>query len=223
MGTGVTNPTFVEQFGWDPTQFTPNPDLIPEKSFGWDIGIERTFLDGMLIADLTWFDQDLTHEIYTDYDVYPFTVRNREGISRRRGIELSARLDLFNGLTAHATYTYLHSTEQTVAGGPELAELQRPRHSGALGIAYSFAEDRARIFADAIFNGEMPDLDFTTDPASRIRLPAYTVVNLGGSYRLNEQVEIYGRIENLFDSRYQEVHGYAAQGRTAFAGVKAKF
>lgn len=65
IGTGVQNPTLFGQFGFIPGQFDPNPDLKPEKSFGWDVGVEQRFLDDRLIVDLSYFNQGLDDEIVT--------------------------------------------------------------------------------------------------------------------------------------------------------------
>lgn len=224
VGTGVTNPTFFEQFGYIPATFRGNPNLVPETSFGWDFGVEQKLFDGMLVVDVTYFNQNLRNEIATVYDAsFVSSPVNRSGVSRRQGIEVGATLDLFNGFTANASYTYLHATEQTVAGGPRLTEVRRPRHSGSLGVAYTFYEGRARVFADAVFNGTAIDLAFIPTLPPRITLPAYTVVNIGGSFRFNDSFEVYGRVENLFDQKYEEVFGYNSAGRTAFVGLKGTF
>ena len=223
-GTGVTNPTFYEQFGFFPGSFKGNPDLIPEESTGFDIGVEQGFFDGGLVADITYFNQDLKHEIFTDFGSGPLpTPENRSGVSKRQGIEMSATVDFFNGFTTTATYTYTDATEQLVAGGDRLQELRRPRHSGSLNAAYVFDEDRARIFGEVVFNGKMPDNLFTPTATNRVTLGAYTVVNIGGSYKFNEQLEAYGRIENVFDEKYQEVLGYNTEGRTAFIGLRGSY
>ena len=112
---------------------------------------------------------------------------------------MSATLDLQNGFTATATYTYTDATEQTEDHGPRLEEIRRPRHTGSLALAYIFYDGRARVFADADFNGRQKDTEYITYPYDRVTLDAYTLVNAGGSFRLNDQLEIYGRIENLFD------------------------
>ncbi|MGH6859682.1 MAG: TonB-dependent receptor plug domain-containing protein, partial [Phyllobacterium sp.] len=49
VGTGVTNPTFYEQFGFLPSTYLGNPRLSPEKSLGWDIGVEQSLFDGRLV------------------------------------------------------------------------------------------------------------------------------------------------------------------------------
>lgn len=54
-------------------------------------------------------------------------------------------------------------------------------------------------------------------------LDAFTLVNAGGSFRLNDRLEIYGRIENLLDEDYEEVFDYNTPGRTAFIGLRGDF
>ncbi|MEF2073425.1 TonB-dependent receptor plug domain-containing protein [Consotaella aegiceratis] len=218
VGTGVTNPTFTELYGYYPAYFVGNPDLEPEESFGWDVGIGHDFADGLVVADLTYFHQDLENEIYSNGS----TVINMDGTSKRQGIEASLTINPFPGFSATATYTY---TDAEDPDGDE--EVRRAPHSGSLNASYQFYEGRARVFLDAVFNGEMKDYDYHTGRATysttTATLDSYTVVNLGGSYKFTDVLEGYARVENLFDEEYQEVYGYEAQGRTAFVGLKATF
>jgi vitamin B12 transporter len=224
IGTAVTKPTFYEQFGSLST-FKGNPNLTPEKSFGWDLGVEKTLLDGGLILDVTYFNQNLTDEISRDYDSVTMleTLQNNDGESERQGIEVSAKLDFFNGLTASASYTYTDSTNQKLAGDPRLSSIRRPRHSGSISAAYVFAEDRARIFSEVVFNGQMFDEAYISGAATRVSLDGYTLVNIGGSYKVSDSVDVFARIENLFDKKYEEIYGYNTPGITGFAGIKASF
>lgn len=225
VGTGVTNPTFFEQFGFDPGTFIGNPDLIPEKSLGWDIGIEQRFFGDQLVVDLTYFNQNLTDEIATVFDEdFVATPINREGQSKRQGVELSATLNLTNGLSLNGTYTYTDATEQTVTDGPRLREVRRPEHAGSLGAAYVFYDGRARVFGEAVINGSMEDNEFVNSTSrTRVTLDSYTVVNVGGSFKFNDKLEAFARVENFFDEEYQEVFSYNAPGRTAFVGLKGNF
>jgi vitamin B12 transporter len=219
VGTGVTNPTFYEQFGFIPSQYTGNPDLTPAKSLGWDIGVEQSFFDERLVLDVTYFHQDLTDEITTvatpDFRYKPV---NQAGKSRRQGVEVAATVNLMNGFTTTATYTY---TDATDPDGQE--EVRRPKHSGSLSAAYTFYEDRARLFGEVTFNGRMQDTAYRQPAPRRVALDEYTVVNIGGSFKFNDKVEAYARIENLFDEQYEEVYGYNTPGRTAFIGLKGSF
>ncbi|WP_439273164.1 TonB-dependent receptor plug domain-containing protein [Pseudochrobactrum sp. HB0163] len=209
LGTGNKNPTFYEMFadeGW----LRGNPGLTPEKSFGWDVGVEHKFFDDLLVFDVTYFNQNLTDKITYDDQSFPNTYFNDVGRSKRHGVELSATLNLLYGFTAGGTYTYTSSRNPKGE-----VEVRRPRHSGSVNVAYTFYEDRARLFGEAIFNGEIKDAGRTLDK--------YTVVNIGGSYKFTDKLEGFARIENLFDKKYQEVYGYNTPGRGFFAGLKASF
>jgi vitamin B12 transporter len=219
VGRGVQNPTFFEQFGFIPDQFLPNPDLEPEESLGWDIGVEQTLLDGRAVVDVTYFRQDLENEIVTVFPPPDFigTVVNEEGESERQGVEVSADLTPLDGLSLGLTYTY------TDADDPDGArEVRRPRHQAGLTATYAFPGERASVTAEARWVADQRDFDFT-EPAfgnARIGLDDYVLVNLAGRYRVNEAVEVFARVENLTDVDYQEVLGYETQGITGFAGLK---
>ncbi|PTW60624.1 vitamin B12 transporter [Breoghania corrubedonensis] len=227
LGSGITNPTFYEQYGYTPSTFVGNADLKPEESLGWDAGVEQAFFDRRFVVDVTYFNQNLTNEITTVYELvggsYVSTPVNREGESLRQGVEVTATARLLDRLTLKATYTYTDATEQTEAGGARLVEVRRPRHMGSLNLAYAFLDNRARVFGEAIFNGTTVDNNYTTSPSSRADLAGYTLVNAGAKYRINDRFEVYGRIDNMFDADYEEVYGYNTQGRVAYVGVKGRF
>ena len=60
-------------------------------------------------------------------------------------------------------------------------------------------------------------LDFGTP------LEDYTVTNVSATYAVNDDVDAYIRIENLFDEDYQTVRTYNMPGLSAFVGVSARF
>ena len=50
-------------------------------------------------------------------------------------------------------------------------------------------------------------------------MPAYTVFDLSAKYRVNDHVSVFGRVDNLFNTSYQEVQGYNTAGLSAYAGL----
>jgi len=63
-------------------------------------------------------------------------------------------------------------------------------------------------------------MDFSVWPARRVELDDYVVVNLSGSFKVHKYVEVFARIENLFDEDYEEAFGYGTPGISAYGGVK---
>ena len=46
-----------------------------------------------------------------------------------------------------------------------------------------------------------------------------THIKLFASFKLSERIELFGRVENLFDDRAEPVAGYGAPGRAFYAGL----
>ena len=51
-------------------------------------------------------------------------------------------------------------------------------------------------------------------------VPGYTIVNLAADYRLNEYAKVFGRVDNLFDERYENPNGFERPGLAVFAGMR---
>ena len=130
-GTGVQNPTLIEQFGFF-ANFVGNPDLQPEQSEGWDFGVEQQFWDGRGIIDVTYFDEELTDEIGSSFDpgLNASVPVNNPGKSPRKGIEAGASVDVNDQLRLSLAYTWLDATEPVpvAAGTRNAVEVRRPEH-----------------------------------------------------------------------------------------------
>ena len=216
-GTGVTNPTFFEQFGYDPGSFVGNPNLKPEEADGWDIGVEQTLFDKRLVVDVTYFESTLKHEIYTAFGAAPFylsTPANRTADSDRSGWEVSLSAKPIDDLDLVASYTNLDATE------PAGIEVRRPKDQAAFDGTWRVFGGPVALNLGVTYNGEQRDTDFAT--GIRVRQDPYTLIRFGASYRLNDQVEIYGRVENLDDETYEEVFSYRGSPRAAYIGVRFK-
>lgn len=221
-GTGSQNPTLFDQFGFIPGQWVGNPDLAPESSRGWDMGVEQAFLEGRAVVDLTYFQDRLTDEISATYD--PVTGEsspyNEDGTSHRKGIEFAGTLELADGLTVGLAYTWLDAQDPD---GQQ--EVRRPGQEIGLNVDYALPDDRTVVNLEVRRVIDNVDLDFTAPSygSERVELDNYTLVNLAAEHQLTDTVAITGRIENLLDADYQELDGYATPGVTAFVGLRSVF
>lgn len=218
-GTGVKYPSFAELHG-SFLRYTPNPNLRPEESRGWDAGVETTLLAGRAVVDVTYFKADLENEIVDDFSLFPLiTSVNLAGKSERQGIEVAGRFRIVDGVVLGGSYTWLDASAPTGA-----AEIRRPEHQGRLDIDWAFHAGRGHLNLAAIYNGEMKDVGFAVPffTPTTVTLDDYWLLRLAGSYEVAPGVELFGRVENLLDQRYQEVFGYETAGAAAFAGVRLK-
>jgi vitamin B12 transporter len=227
FGTGRKVPTFIERFGFSPEQFIGNPDLKPEESKSYEVGIDQSLFDTALEIQLAVFYQDLENEIngfVFDPDTFLFTAENSAGESTRKGVEASATVTLTEDLSFGGSYTYTDSTESDGIGS-DVRELRRPRHSGSLNASYRFLEERANLRIVADYGGSSTDIFFPPFPAPSefVLLDSFWLLDLTASYDINRNTNIFVRANNLLDEEYEQVVGYRTPGRSAYAGIRLSF
>ncbi len=219
-GQGITNPSFYELFGYAPSTFEGNPDLEPEKSEGWDIGVEQAFWDGRALVDVTYFDATLEDEIATVFDFNTFlsTPVNEDGESDRSGVEVSVQARLSEAWSVRGSYTYLDAADPDGA-----VEIRRPKNSGSVDVNFAFMGGRGNFNLGALFNGQQEDNEFVNaTPETRVTLDSYTLVNAALSFDLTPGVQVFVRGENLLDEDYNEVFGFRSPGAAGYLGVRAR-
>ena len=227
IGTGNKVPTFIERYGFFPGQFIGNPDLKPEESLSYEVGIDQTFFDDALEVQLAVFYQDLENEIngfVFDPATFLFTAENSVGNSTRKGVEASATFNLTDNLSFGGSYTYTDSTESN-GSGSDVRELRRPRHSGSLNTSYRFLEERANLSIVADYGGSSTDIFFPPFPAPSeiVRLESFWLLDVTAGYDINQNTNVFVRANNLLNEEYEQVLGYQAPGRSAYAGFRLSF
>ena len=220
-GTGVKNPGYFELYGYADGAYIGNPNLKPEKSKGWEAGIEQSIAGDRATIAATWFDNRLTDEIYTTYPAPDFvaTPDNRTTRSKQRGLEVSLSARPVPQLRVEAAYTYLHAREDGAV------EVRRPKHVASLNVTAFSTDQRFSSTLTVRYNGRQEDVAFT-DPSFipvPVSLQEYVLVNLNAEYKLTPTIALFGRVENLTDESYEEVFSYQTQGRAAYGGVRVRF
>lgn len=220
IGTGQKSPTFFERFGYTPDTFVGNSDLEPEESTGWDLGIERRWLEGRLTTDLTYFHADLDNEInglFFSSEIDEYTAVNEDGKSRRRGLEATLTAALTERWSLDASYTWTDAEDSD-----HRREVRRPLHAAALDVTGRWLGGRLVVNAGAAYSGERRDDAFLSAPPyiERVRLDEYTLLTLAASYEIRDGITLYARLENALDEKYEDVFGYNTPGAGMFAGVR---
>lgn len=219
-GSGVKNPGFFELFGFVDGRFIGNEALRPEKSTGWEVGVDQDIGDAARVA-VTYFDSELEGEIFTTFPAPTFiaTPANRTTVSQQRGVEVSLNARLAEQWSLDAAYSYLDAEENGIE------EVRRPEHIASAALTWTAPGDAASATLVVRHNGATPDVAFT-DPSFRpvrVQLDDYTLVNLNARVKLTDSVSGFARVENLLDERYEQVFSFVSPGRSAVIGVEARF
>ena len=156
------------------------------------------------------FDQKVEDEIF--FDLVDFSgYLQGNGESTSEGVELVTEIPLRYNLSFSGNYTY-NDTED--ADG--LQRLRVPEHMANLGIGFRPWNGRLSMNLNLRISRDVPD-EFNGE------LDDYEVVDLNASYRILENLEVYGRVENLTDEDYVEVPTYRTSGAAGYAGVRYSF
>ena len=219
-GAGVKNPGYFELYGYVDGEYIGNPNLRPEKSEGWEAGIEQRF-GTVATMGATWFDNRLKGEIFTTFPAPTFiaTPANHTTKSRQCGVEVALAARPVPQWRIDAAYTWLDADENGAV------EVRRARHIASFNSTWTTADERLSGTLTVRYNGRQQDVAFT-DPSFvpvNVTLDDYVLVNLNAEYRLTDGITLFGRVENLFDEDYEDVFSYANPGTAAYGGLRVRF
>ena len=212
IGNGFKTPSLYYLF--DPS--FGNPDLEPEKSFGWDAGIEQHFADGKGSVGLTYFKNIFDDLFGFDENFKTINI----GKAESSGIEFFFSAKPVNEFYLKTNFTYTDSRNKS-ENSPDFNKqlIRRPKFKISASINYNHA-DIVNFNTEIIHIGKREDLNFSVFPVQRVRLESYTTVNISAAYNIISNIQLYGRVENLFDTEYEEVLGYNTPGLSGYAGIK---
>ncbi len=219
-GEGFKAPTLFQLFS-----FFGNETLNPERAKSYEIGIEQSALNNQLRFGVTAFRRNTRRQI--DFiscfgqsngicTNRPFGTFDNIRRTRAEGIEAFVQVAPTQSLSVEANYSYIDATNRDTG----LVLLRRPRHSVNLSADWT-AFAKLKLGASLRLASDSADSDFQT--FSRTSLDGYELASVRASYPVSEQIEVFGRVENLFDTQYETVSGFGTYGRNAHIGVRARF
>ncbi|OVE74851.1 hypothetical protein BVX97_06230 [bacterium E08(2017)] len=211
-GTGFKAPSLYQLYAPAST-FGPvgNADLKPEKSKGWDLGLEQVANEGDTTIGITYFSTE-----YEDMIAYESGYVNKSE-AETSGIELSLKHNISDCLSISGHYTYLDTKDLTT--GDALSK--RPENRAYADLTY-FSENASSLSISCLYVDERPDRVYEPSMAGYVNamLDSYFLVNVSGTYMVNDNLELFARIDNILDEEYEEITGYGTPGISAFGGVR---
>ena len=224
-GTGIRPPDAIE------IAFTDNPYLKPERSRSAEIGFDRTFAGETALVFATAFvnryDDLIVAVGPAFHDASQYRTDNISNAASH-GVELATGVRSSWGLDLRLTYTWLHTDILAVDSGHGQAPppftvgqplVRRPTHQGSIDAVLT--RGRLTAFAQLGARGRVLDVEPNYGAFGGLfYAPGYAVVGAGATVRITRSLEVFGRVQNLLDRRYEETLGFPAPARTVMVGVR---
>ena len=213
IGSGFKAPTLNQLFvNFPDFGFFANPNLKPESSVGYDLGFEQAALQRKLRFGMTYFHNHIRDLIE---DNSTFTSNANIDRATTYGFESFIAFAPSARLLTRADFTF--SSAQDDVAHQEL--LRRPKVKASATTTWQ-ASGALALTATLLYVGPWIDgnRNFTIP---RLTAGGYTTANLAASYALSANLSLFGRINNVFDRRYEDPVGFDRPRFGAFAGIKA--
>ncbi|MDD5422482.1 MAG: TonB-dependent receptor [Candidatus Omnitrophota bacterium] len=189
-----------------------NVNLKPETSQSYELGIDQYLFGDRLILNATYFNLMLHDLINTTTNSVFYTSKfENTGKARSYGIELGAKAKPIDTVNLGASYTYDYTKDFST----DRPLLRRPLHKLKIS-SWMQISPKWDVDLEVLVNGLRYDVNVD-------KLKPYTVVNISTNYKIAKNLDIYLKIANMFNKRYEEVRGFGESPFAAYAGAKSSF
>ena len=213
------------------TLLVPNPNLKPEKTYNFEIGLSKIFAAKYKIGVTGWYT-DYRNALTTDFSTLngltqmPYnaglaTVKTVVNAAKayNKGISANAAADFSEHISFSTTFNYTYGRIKEAAGEYPLDHI-----APIFGrIAISGKWNKIKVETFALYNGKKDSANYNLRgednqiySADIVRgfTPAWITANLRGLYEINSNCSIQFAAENIFDKYYRVfASGLSAPGR----------
>ncbi|OQY16316.1 MAG: TonB-dependent receptor [Desulfobacteraceae bacterium 4572_35.1] len=202
-----------------------NPDLSPQKTIAYEIGVDYQFSPG-IDGSLAYFYNDVNDLIQRDSifqgSDYVSYYRNI-GSARIQGLEATLNADITAQLHTSFNYTYMLTKDKDT--GRELPG--RPRHRANFDLRYDFSFGLLVSAQGSYTQRQFYDYKVSKkDPGAWIEMPDYFLLNMRFEQQLPQLLgvdsKLFLQLDNLTDKDYTN-YDYLQPGRSFLVGMNAKF
>jgi len=227
------------QFGYTSI---PNPDLKPESSNGFEMGLRadgrygyfsvaayenkyRDFIESQAIVDI---DPETGFITFQSINLSRVKIR---GVEARYGLDFGAFSDALRGWS-------LKGSLATARGDDETANQPLPSIDPAkavVGIAFDRESWGAELVGSFVERKDRLPAATDDDPTVLFAAPGYSTLDFYSHWQVLPQVQLFGALTNITDRKYWEwgivggipvsstIDRYTAPGRAIRVGLRASF
>jgi len=187
--------------------FFGNPNIQPEESENWEIGFEQKLFNDRVMIGANYFDTKFENLIIFDFLTF---IAQNIGRARSKGVEAFAKFKILDNLNLNTNYTW-NQAQNEITGA---LLIRRPRHSFSASLHYNWSDK---------FNTTVTVNHRTKMASGTGVVGERTLVRAALSYRINKNLKLTARAENLFNEKYEESFQFGTQGISGYAGFVYSF
>lgn len=183
-----------------------NPNLKPEESKQWEIGVEGT--TGPLFWQVNAYHNDIDNLIAYKAG-NPISSYENIGEAEIKGIEWVGEFE--TGVLHHqVTYQYVDPRNKKTDKVLERRAKQQVKYQ------LDWAIDKVDMGLTYQYIGSRYDNDYSQFPSRRVKQGGVSLWDLTAAYPITSHLTIRGKIANMFDKDYETAYGYRTAGREYF-------
>lgn len=202
VGTSFQAPTFNQLYfpGFG------NPALVPQRNRATEVGLK--YQQGNLALGAVAYHNDIQGFIIPSTNV-------QSSLAVLRGVTLSA--DVQSGATSYAL-SYDYADPRSYSSVPASNDLRLVRIAqNVFNARITHRMGDLSVFGELKLSSNREDAKVVG--TGRDTLPGYSVLNTGLTWKVQKNVSLLARINNLTDTRYMLANGFSVPGRNFFASV----
>lgn len=183
-----------------------NPALVPQRNRATEVGLK--YQQGNVALGAVAYHNDIQGFIIPSTNV-------QSSLAVLRGITLSAAVQ--SGPTSYSL-SYDYADPRSYSTVPASNDLRLVRVAqNVLNARITHRMGDVSVFGELKLSSDREDSNLTF--TGRDRLPGYSVLNTGVTWKFQKNVSLLARINNLTDTRYMLANGFSVPGRNVFASV----
>jgi vitamin B12 transporter len=211
-GTGFKSASLYQLYApanlWGPIG---NENLMPEETTSWDVGIEQDLLDGKVHLGGTYFSSRFENLI--DYDYTQGYINIAKASSK--GFEFLLEFSPGEDLVFSASYSHIVAKDRNT-GDPLL---RRPKDKFAARVNIGFLK-KGHLDLSLTYVGKRDDQEWIDWISTRVQMDPFTLANAVFSYDIQPSIQVFVRLDNILDQRYELIKGYGTPGFSVYGGFK---
>lgn len=209
------------------TTYESNPDLSPETTLSWEIGLEQSVFKDKTKISSTYFEsyiEDLIYSKTTRSGSATLQHKENAGKGEIKGVELEVKqyicpwLDIFGNFTYQKT-KITQNTAEPASVGKQFTYVPKKMYNLGISLHVSSLEGSFTWrWVDKVFK-----YSDNTDTQKGVYgvYDAVKLLDAKLSYQVNKNAKVSLSVDNILDRDYYQT--YKAPGRTFFGELEIKF